>query len=95
MYFWILPDACGLRLCVRTRFRKALCRTCPVVGRRINKVVHAFTRRILMPLSVDKTQLPRYVNLRTNIFGKNSEIPSPPCYGLIVSLMFFYTVALA
>ena len=23
-YFWILPDACGLRLCVRTHFKKGL-----------------------------------------------------------------------
>ena len=37
-YFWILPDACGLRPCVRTHFKKGLCCTCPVVGWRINKV---------------------------------------------------------
>ena len=29
-------------------------------------VVHAFTRRILMTLSVNETLLPRYVNLSTN-----------------------------
>ena len=30
-YFWILPDTCGLQPCVRTHFKKALCRICLVV----------------------------------------------------------------
>ena len=38
-YFWTLPDACGPRPCVRTHFKKALCHTCPVVGRRANKLI--------------------------------------------------------
>ena len=32
-------------------------------------VVHAYVRRILTPLSVDETQLPKYKNLSTNFKG--------------------------
>ena len=40
-YFWILPDACGLRPSVWTHFlKRALCHTCPVVRRRLNKDCH-------------------------------------------------------
>ena len=28
-HFWKLPDACGLRPCTRTHYKKALCHTCP------------------------------------------------------------------